>query len=116
MFDICDDPSITFVLDEVTFFAPDEPMSDYFVSSLPCTPAPNVDHPITLGTGEEGVLRVCDDGRVFVFLDEPTVTIPGACVTITCLDPPTCPDVEHPTPKVVEHTYEYNHKRVNPCE
>ena len=109
-----DETVYNLVLTEVTVFDCQIPMPSSFASLLP-TVVEDVEHCVVLDTGEKGTL--CSrDGNLYVCLEHTTVAIEGACVVVTLIDKPTCPDIPEPVVTIVKHEYEYNAKRVNPCE
>jgi hypothetical protein len=108
------DETIELILQQDTEFSCPVSMHNSFVDLLP-TVAMGVDHLIELDTGESGTM-VNIDGEIYVCLGQQTVSIAGSCITIMLMLPDTCPTLPELVTTTTTHVYEYNQKRVNPCE
>ena len=72
-------------------------------------------HKVTLDTGEVGTARRVGDLLEFCF-QETLIIQESSCLYITLAEEVVCESEELPTPEIVQYKYEYNVKRVDPCE
>ena len=87
----------------------------FFIGNFPSDVVSEINHKVCVDNLLVGAIRLEKDGNYYLCFPTDTVIQEGACIVIKFENEKVCNN-EVITPLIVEHSYNYNAKRVDSCE